>query len=112
MVGYQGGPRQRHRRRCDPGELEKVQVVPQRLRKENVQGDQRLGCRQPARSESAADEETDRTDRALAEKREGTAVMSNLRGFKQKLSAISRLWEEKEYDTALAEVESLLKTWP
>jgi tetratricopeptide (TPR) repeat protein len=38
--------------------------------------------------------------------------MSSLRGFKQKLSAVSRLWEEKDYDTALAEVESLLKRWP
>jgi hypothetical protein len=38
--------------------------------------------------------------------------MSNLRGFKQKLSTVSRLWEEKDYDTALAEVESLLKSWP
>jgi hypothetical protein len=38
--------------------------------------------------------------------------MSTLRGFKQKLSTISRLWEDKDYDTALAEVEALLKTWP
>src|SRR5437867_114650 len=38
--------------------------------------------------------------------------MSNLRGFKQKLSTVSRLWEEREYDSALAEVESLLKSWP
>jgi hypothetical protein len=38
--------------------------------------------------------------------------MSNLRGFKQKLSMVSRLWEEKDYDTALAEVESLLECWP
>jgi tetratricopeptide (TPR) repeat protein len=38
--------------------------------------------------------------------------MSNLRGFKQKLSTISRLWEAKDYDTALAEVEALLKVWP
>jgi hypothetical protein len=38
--------------------------------------------------------------------------MSNLRGLKQKLSIISRLWEKKDYDTALAEVESLLKIWP
>jgi lipopolysaccharide biosynthesis regulator YciM len=38
--------------------------------------------------------------------------MSNLRGLKQKLSIVSRLWEEKDYDTALAEVESLLKIWP
>jgi hypothetical protein len=38
--------------------------------------------------------------------------MSNLRGFKQKLSSVSRLWEEKDYDTALAEVESLRQSWP
>jgi hypothetical protein len=38
--------------------------------------------------------------------------MSNLRGFKQKLSSVSRLWEEKEYDAALAQIESLLETWP
>jgi tetratricopeptide (TPR) repeat protein len=38
--------------------------------------------------------------------------MSNLRGFKQKLATVSRLWEEKDYDTAFAEVESLLKVWP
>jgi lipopolysaccharide biosynthesis regulator YciM len=38
--------------------------------------------------------------------------MNNLRGLKQKLSLVSRLWEEKDYDTALAEVESLLKIWP
>jgi tetratricopeptide (TPR) repeat protein len=38
--------------------------------------------------------------------------MSNPRGFKQRLAAVSRLWEEKDYDTAFAEVESMLKTWP
>ena len=38
--------------------------------------------------------------------------MSNLRGFRQKLSTISRLWAEKDYDTALDEVESLLAIWP
>ena len=38
--------------------------------------------------------------------------MSNFRGFMQKLSIVSRLWEAADYDTALAEVESLLKTWP
>jgi hypothetical protein len=38
--------------------------------------------------------------------------MSSLRGFKQKLATVSRLWEDKDYDTALAEVESLLQTWP
>src|SRR5271170_3920790 len=93
-------------------EPEKVEVVPQRLREENVQGNQRFGSRQPTRPESAPDEKTDRTDRKTTEKREGTAVMSNLRGFKQKLSTISRLWKKKDYDTALAEVETLLKSWP
>jgi len=39
-------------------------------------------------------------------------MMSSLRGFKQKLSAISRLWEQADYDSALTEVESLLKFWP
>jgi tetratricopeptide (TPR) repeat protein len=38
--------------------------------------------------------------------------MSHLRAFKQKLSTVNRLREEKEYDTALAEVEGLLKVWP
>jgi tetratricopeptide (TPR) repeat protein len=38
--------------------------------------------------------------------------MSHRREFKQKLATVSRLWEEKQYDTALAEVESLLKIWP
>jgi tetratricopeptide (TPR) repeat protein len=38
--------------------------------------------------------------------------MSKPRGFKQKLSKVSRLWESKDYDTALAEVESMLKMWP
>ncbi len=38
--------------------------------------------------------------------------MINLRAFKQKLSTVSRLWEAKEYDRALAEVEALLKAWP
>src|SRR5438132_2063398 len=38
--------------------------------------------------------------------------MNNLRAFKQKLSIVYRLWEEKDYDAALAEVESLRKTWP
>ncbi len=39
-------------------------------------------------------------------------LMSNLRGFKQKLSIVSRLWQEANYDAALAEVEAMLKTWP
>src|SRR5262245_43889580 len=38
--------------------------------------------------------------------------MSTLRGLKQKLSTVSRLWDEQDYDQALAEVESLLDTWP
>jgi lipopolysaccharide biosynthesis regulator YciM len=38
--------------------------------------------------------------------------MSNVREFKSKLSAVSRLWDESDYDAALAEVESLLKVWP
>jgi len=38
--------------------------------------------------------------------------MSNHRGFVQKLSIVSRLWEAEDYDAALAEVESSLKTWP
>ena len=42
----------------------------------------------------------------------GTAVMSTLRALKQRLSTVSRLWDEKDYDKALAKVEALLKTWP
>jgi len=38
--------------------------------------------------------------------------MSNSRGFKQRLATVSRLWEKKDYDKALTEVESLLETWP
>jgi hypothetical protein len=38
--------------------------------------------------------------------------MNNASGFKRKLSIVSRLWEAKDYDAALAEVESLLATWP
>src|SRR5438128_344282 len=38
--------------------------------------------------------------------------MSTLRGLKQRLSTVSRLWDEEDYDQALAEVESLLETWP
>jgi tetratricopeptide (TPR) repeat protein len=38
--------------------------------------------------------------------------MSNLRAFKQKLAAVSRLWEEKDYDSALSEVVALLEAWP
>jgi tetratricopeptide (TPR) repeat protein len=38
--------------------------------------------------------------------------MSHVRAFKQKLSTVNRLWEKKDYDTALAEVEELRKVWP
>jgi predicted Zn-dependent protease len=38
--------------------------------------------------------------------------MNNPGAFKRKLSIVSRLWEVKDYDKALAEVESLLATWP
>jgi tetratricopeptide (TPR) repeat protein len=38
--------------------------------------------------------------------------MSTVRGLKQRLSTVSRLWDEKDYDKALAEVESLLESWP
>jgi lipopolysaccharide biosynthesis regulator YciM len=38
--------------------------------------------------------------------------MNNLRGFKQKLSIVTRLWENQDYDRALAQVESLLEAWP
>lgn len=38
--------------------------------------------------------------------------MSTLRGLKQRLSTVSRLWDAEDYDQALAEVESLLETWP
>ena len=38
--------------------------------------------------------------------------MSSMRSFKQKLSTVFRRWDEKKYDTALGEVEALLKAWP
>lgn len=38
--------------------------------------------------------------------------MNSLRGFEQKRAAISRLWEEGDYDSALVEVERLLEKWP
>lgn len=38
--------------------------------------------------------------------------MNTLRGLKQRLSAVSRLWDKADYDRALSEVESLLKVWP
>lgn len=38
--------------------------------------------------------------------------MSSLRALKQRLSNVSRLWDEEDYDEALTEVETLLETWP
>lgn len=38
--------------------------------------------------------------------------MNSLRSFKQKLSHISRMWDDKQYDKAVHEVEALLKNWP
>jgi hypothetical protein len=38
--------------------------------------------------------------------------MSNLREFKQKLAMVSRWWEARDFDRALAEVESLRESWP
>lgn len=38
--------------------------------------------------------------------------MSTLRGLKQRLSTVARLWDEQDYDKALAEVETLLEAWP
>lgn len=38
--------------------------------------------------------------------------MSNPRGFKQKLAAVSRHWDGKDYEAALAEVEAMLDNWP
>jgi tetratricopeptide (TPR) repeat protein len=38
--------------------------------------------------------------------------MSTLRGWKQKLAAVSRLWEKGKYDAALDAVEALLREWP
>lgn len=38
--------------------------------------------------------------------------MNNLRGLKQKLAVVSRLWDDRDYDAALAQVDSLLKAWP
>jgi hypothetical protein len=51
-------------------------------------------------------------DSDIAEERQWAALMSNLRGLKQRLSAVSRLWDAADYDQALAPVESLLETWP
>jgi|GEM_PF-1345517 len=38
--------------------------------------------------------------------------MSGIRGFKQKLAAVSRMWQAGEYDGALTDVEALLAVWP
>jgi tetratricopeptide (TPR) repeat protein len=38
--------------------------------------------------------------------------MSTPRALKQRLSTVARLWAREEYDKALAEVETLLETWP
>jgi tetratricopeptide (TPR) repeat protein len=38
--------------------------------------------------------------------------MSTVRSLKQRLSTVSRLWDEAEYDEALVEVEKLLADWP
>jgi hypothetical protein len=38
--------------------------------------------------------------------------MNHLRGFKQKLATVARMWDHKEYDAALAEVEALRAVWP
>jgi tetratricopeptide (TPR) repeat protein len=38
--------------------------------------------------------------------------MNSLRGFEQKLATVSRLWDDADYDSALAEVGQLLERWP
>jgi len=38
--------------------------------------------------------------------------MNSLRGFEQKLATVSRLRDEADYDSALAEVQRLLEQWP
>lgn len=38
--------------------------------------------------------------------------MSDSRTLTQRLSAVSRFWAKEEYDSALAEVEKLIKLWP
>lgn len=38
--------------------------------------------------------------------------MNTLRGLKRGLAAVSRLWDEGEYDRAMGEVESLMRLWP
>src|SRR5579884_3552703 len=111
-VGLRRGTGHRPRRRPDSRQPEEVPVVPPGLRTEDVPGNQEPGRRPSAGPESTADEETYRTGRATAAERQGSAVMSNLRAFKQKLAAVARLREEKRYDDALAAVEEMRKTWP
>ncbi len=38
--------------------------------------------------------------------------MSSISSFKHGLSAVTRLWENDDYDAALAKVEELRKSWP
>lgn len=38
--------------------------------------------------------------------------MSSVRSFKQKLSNVFRLWNKKDYEAALREVEGLIQAWP
>lgn len=38
--------------------------------------------------------------------------MNNLRGFKQKLALVARLWDARDYDAALAQVDALRERWP
>src|SRR4051812_46684863 len=38
--------------------------------------------------------------------------MTPTRTYKQGLAKVRKLWEEEQYDQALARVEELLKTWP
>jgi tetratricopeptide (TPR) repeat protein len=53
-----------------------------------------------------------RAGRTATAERLGAAGMNSLRSFKQQLSHVSRLWEKGDYDSALAEVESLRTAWP
>ena len=39
-------------------------------------------------------------------------MSTTTRSLKQKLAGVSRLWDKGDYDSALAEVETLLKMWP
>ena len=67
----------------------------------------------PPDNKGPSDGKAHRADRAAPEERQRPAVVSTLRTLKQlRLSTVSRLWDEKDFDKALAEVESLLETWP